>query len=99
MYTLNETTLKTLIKLHLTGETQPMVARDMCSIWVVVFLLSAHTKLIYPTHFADSPYVRMTNYSYLMLTNFIGSSYRKDFVAKNVTYKELCYGCCVRVVV
>ena len=32
------------------------------------------------------------NYSYLMLTNFIGSSYKSHFFCKNAAHIELCIG-------
>ena len=38
------------------------------------------------------------NYSYLMLTNFIGGSYMSDFFAKMLTYIELSIGSVVGVV-
>ena len=50
-----------------------------------IIFLSAHTRPIYPSYAfcrqpIYSPY-HGYNYSYLMLTNFIGSSYMRDFFA------------------
>ena len=52
-YTLNKTTLKTRIKLPDWGKTTHN-CRVMGSVWVL-YLLSTHTRPIYPTHFAGSP--------------------------------------------
>ena len=53
-YALNKTTLKTRIKLPAWRITAHN-CRVMGSVWVL-FLPSAHTKPIYPTHFTVSPY-------------------------------------------
>ena len=52
LYTLNKTTLKTLIKLPAWRKTTHN-CRVMGSVWAL-FLLSAHRRPIYPTHFAGS---------------------------------------------
>ena len=53
----------------------------MGSVWVL-FLLSAHSKATHLAYFAGSPY-HVYNYTYLMLTNCIGSSCNSDcFLAK-----------------
>ena len=76
-YTLNKYMNKTLIKLPDWRKT----TRN-CRVMGII-LLSAHKRPIYPTHFADSPFIYSPyhgyNYSYVMLTNFIGSSYRNSF--------------------
>ena len=53
-YTLNKTTLKTLIKLPDCRKTTHNY-RVMDSVWGL-FLLSVHTRPIYPTNFAGNPY-------------------------------------------
>ena len=54
IYALNKNTLKTLIQLPDWRKTTHD-CRVMGSIWVL-FFLSAHTRPIYPTRFAGSPY-------------------------------------------
>ena len=52
--TLDNNTLNTLIKLPNWRKTT-YNCRGMGSVWVL-FRLSAHTRPIYPTHFAGNPY-------------------------------------------
>ena len=83
-YTMNKTTLKTLIKLPDWRKTIHN-CRVMGHVWVL-FLLFAYTRPIYPTYFAGSLYIYSSyygyNYSFLMLTNVIGNSYMSDSFAK-----------------
>ena len=80
MNTLNKNTIKTLVKLPDWRQTTHN-CRVMGSVWVL-FLLSAHTRPISPTHFVGSLRLQLL----LLLTNFIGSSYMSDFTGKNRTY-------------
>ena len=59
----------------------------MGSVWVL-FLLSAHARPIYLTYFYRQSINRLYhgyNYSYLMLTDFIGSSYMIDIFTEKKT--------------
>ena len=53
-YSLNKNTLETLIKL--SDWRKPHNCRVMRSVWVL-FILSAYTRPIYPTHFAGNLYI------------------------------------------
>ena len=65
-YTLNKTTLKTLIKLPECKKTTHN-CRVMGSVWVLL-LLSAHTRPTYPTHFAGS-HIQPVSRLQLLLSN------------------------------
>ena len=87
LYTLNKTTLKTLIKLP-DWEQTPHTCRVKGTVWVLL-LLSDHIRPIYPTHLQAAhiynPY-HGYNYSYLMLTIFIGTVI---FLQKYCLYRAL----------
>ena len=79
-YTLNKNTLKTLIKRAEFEEKQPIIA-ELCVVYGYYFSFrpyKTHISYTFCRQPISSPY-HGHNYSYLMLTNFIGSSYMSDF--------------------
>ena len=77
------------------GEKQSMIAGlwVVGSVWVQ-FVLSAHTRPIYPTYFAGNWYTPRITTIITLSNNFIGSS----CISKNVTYIKLCSGSVISVV-